>query len=135
MDALIGRRRSDPNFNEFTQGAVMPEGCLIFVADASPLIWTLNPWTRTLRTVLPERPIEVADHVSAVVYQHGRAGLVRLETENVRVEWFNLRDGVLAYEDRMPLPDDFLSQPGDIRVRGVKTGALLWKHHSLVRIF
>ncbi|MGI4945341.1 MAG: hypothetical protein ACRYHQ_33055 [Janthinobacterium lividum] len=43
VDALIGRRRSDPNFNEFTQGAVMPESCLIFVADASPLIWTLDP--------------------------------------------------------------------------------------------
>ena len=139
-DSLLGRLRVDPGFTEFTQGTLTPEGHLVFVADPSPLIWTVDPDTRTLQTVLPEEPVVVADHVRAVLYRKGqdggaRTGLLRLDGDAVEVAWFDMGTGRLLGRDHAVLPHGPSLDPGAWQARSVARGnVVLWRGRTALHI-
>ena len=135
-DDLLGTARNDPEFNEYTQGAVASDGTLVFVADASSRIWKLDPSCRTLHSVVPGRPIEVADSIRGVLLGDGQVGLVTWCAGVATTAWFDLEDGTLKHEDQAPallLPS---GEPAAIvRVRGSASGAFIaWVGGQVVAI-
>lgn len=134
-DALLGPMRDDPDFNELTQATLMPDDSLLFVADASPCLWRLDPHARTLQAVPLERPVKVSDRVDAVLFRDGLAGLLRADRSGLHVEWFCVDTGALAREDRAPALDIASHPSGRWRMRGVADGtAIAWDGQRLINV-
>lgn len=131
---LLGRSRDDPDFNEFTRGAVTPDGRLAFVADGSPLVWVLDAGTRSLLTIRPERPVEVADEIVALVCGNDRVGLVTPAADGFAFAWYDLADGRLIGDERVALPKGE-PRSGRWRARGVANLCVIaWRGRTLLRL-
>ncbi len=131
VQELLGTSRDDPEFSEFTAGTVAMDGRLVFVADASPLLWILDAERKRLRTVRLERPIAVADDVAALVCGENRVGLISSGPTRLSVGWFHLGDGRLLGDQVLVLPG-----PGARwRVRGVGGPfAIAWSGNTLLKL-
>ena len=131
VEELLGKSRDDRDFSEFTAGTVAMDGRLVFVGDASPLLWILDAERKRLRTVRLERPIEVADDVAALVCGEDRVGLISSGPTQMSIAWFHLLDGRLLGDEVVVLP-----APGARwRVRGVGgPSAIAWSGNTLLKL-
>ncbi len=134
--SLLGPQKQDAAFIELTRGAVLGDE-LMFVADGSPHIWRFAPGERLLSTILPVRPVVVADHVGAVLLTFGQVGLVTSVSDGLRADWFDSANGMLVGETRLPATALRVQRHGALgwHLRAVADGAAItWDRHRVVRL-
>ncbi len=134
--SLLRPQKQGSTFIELTRGASLGNE-LLFVADGSPHIWRFAPGERSLGTVLPARPVVVADHVSAVLLTLGQVGLVTSVPHGLRADWFNPMDGTMVGETLLSAEALRVQRHGALgwHLRAVADGAAItWDRQHVVRL-